>query len=150
MGLSGLVRSEGARKEKDSRVKDIKRGVREGERDWLPLSIPIVVHGPCRLNSYANRQLKVRRDNTKPTWLPDTYLSGATAFSRASCYSWGLKVACLSALGRTVIPYKKWNSQSQCRLSSLWATVTIGGLSINYHLNACWNGEGPFEGASAD
>lgn len=37
------------------------------ERDWPPISIPIVGCGPCCLNSYANRQLKVRRDNTKPT-----------------------------------------------------------------------------------
>lgn len=32
----------------------------------------------------------------------------------------------------------------------MWVTVTIGGLSINYHLNACRTGEGLFEGGSAD
>ena len=40
----------------------------QGERKLLvPLSVPIVDCGPCGLNSYGNRQLKVRRDNTKPT-----------------------------------------------------------------------------------
>lgn len=42
------------------------------------------------------------------------------------------------------------NTQAQIRFSSLWATVTIGSLSINYHLNACRNEEGLFKGGSAD
>lgn len=53
-----------ANREKDSRVEDIKREIKERER----LASHSYSHcGPCRLNSYANRQLKVRRDNTKPT-----------------------------------------------------------------------------------
>lgn len=119
LGLSGLVRSEGTRRETDSRVKDIKRKVRGREIGFPFFSIPIVGHGPCRLNSYANRQLKVRRDNTKPTWLPDTYLSGDTVFSMASCYSLDLKVACLSAFSWTVILSSVWNTQAKKNKFSL-------------------------------
>ena len=68
----------------------------------------------------------------------------------ASCYSWGLKVACLSALGRTVISSLEENSGARSRFSSLRVIVTFGGLSINYHLNTCRSGSGLFKGRSAD
>lgn len=44
MGLSGLAGSEGARREKDSRVKDIKREVREREIGF-PFLFPLWAMG---------------------------------------------------------------------------------------------------------
>lgn len=61
------MREQGEREGKRGRSERHKEEKYEHTRDWLPLSIPIVGCGPCRLNSYANKQLKVRRDNTKPT-----------------------------------------------------------------------------------
>ena len=147
MGLSGLARSEGARSEKDSRVKDIKREVREREREiGSPFLFPLWAMGRAvwiamLIGSWKYEEITQNPlDFLTPTWV------GPQRFSKASCYSWRLKVACLSALGWTGILSCERNSPAQSRFSSLWVTVTIGGLSINYHLNACRDGEGLFEG----
>lgn len=72
-GLSGLAPSERKERLKSGRHKE---GNKKGRERLASYSYSHC--GPCRLNGYANRQLKVRKDNTKPTWLLDTYLSEAT------------------------------------------------------------------------
>lgn len=74
-GLSGLAPSERRERLKSGRHKE---GNKKGRERLASHSYSHC--GPCRLNGYANRQLKVRKDNTKPTWLLDTYLSEATLF----------------------------------------------------------------------
>lgn len=74
-GLSGLAPSERRERLKSGRHKE---GNKKGRERLASHSYSHC--GPCRLNGYANRQLKVRKDNTKPTWLLETYLSEATLF----------------------------------------------------------------------
>lgn len=141
-GLAGSERVKGEKKLKSERQKE----ENSRERDWPPISIPIVGCGPCCLNSYANRQLKVRRDNTKPTWLSDTNLNEATAFRSLVVIHWGPERSQPSTLRWTDILSLLWSIWTESRFCSLWVTITIGRLSINYHWNACVTEEGLFGG----
>lgn len=144
MGLSGLARSEGASREKDSRVKDIKREIKEREIG-SPFLFPLWAVGRAvwiamLIGSWKYEEITQNPlDFLTPTW------EGPQHFPRLVVIHGAWKYVCLSASEWTDILSLALNIRAQSGLSSLWVTVTIGGLSINYHLNACRNEEGLFK-----